>query len=195
MPFVQGFLGSEGVALTSIFDTGNAIMCTGGTDILAGMIYGEKNKNSLKEFFRRLLSCVSVITYVVMSIFSVLGIRLPEFIMQFSSSAGACNTFLAMLMLGIGFELHLERHQVKVAMRVLSGRYALAVVMAFAAWFFLPLTGEMKKAMIICICSPIAAMMPVFTKNNGGDYELASTINSLSILISLVLINLIILFM
>ena len=31
MPFVQGFLGAPGVACTSLFDTGNAVVCTGGS--------------------------------------------------------------------------------------------------------------------------------------------------------------------
>jgi predicted permease len=66
LPYVQNFLGSFGVGITSLFDIGNSIMCTGGTYALASSIAGEGDKQSIKGFLRKVFSSVPFDTYLFM---------------------------------------------------------------------------------------------------------------------------------
>ena len=47
MPFAQSFLGPLGVVATSLFDSGNSLVCLGGTYSVAVMAKGEKGKFSI----------------------------------------------------------------------------------------------------------------------------------------------------
>ena len=45
------------------------------------------------------------------------------------------------------------------------------------------------KAMILAAFAPLSALTPVFTERTGGDVSLSSTINSITILISTIIIT------
>ena len=55
MPFAQSFLGPLGVVATSLFDSGNALVCLGGTYSVAVMAKGEKGKFSIMPIIKTLL--------------------------------------------------------------------------------------------------------------------------------------------
>ena len=56
LPFVQSFLGPAGFAACSLFDTGNAVMCTGLTYSVASAIQGKNGKVSVKSMVKTLFS-------------------------------------------------------------------------------------------------------------------------------------------
>ncbi|MEG0215036.1 MAG: hypothetical protein RR685_02695, partial [Hungatella sp.] len=84
MPFVQSFLSPIGFAATSLFDAGNAIMCTGMTYTVAGMAVGEGEKPSLSSIAKKLFSSVPFDAYIVMTILAILKIRLPAVALSFA---------------------------------------------------------------------------------------------------------------
>ncbi|MDR3085760.1 MAG: AEC family transporter, partial [Christensenellaceae bacterium] len=55
MPYVQSFLGDAGMAITGLFDTGNALMCTGGTYAIASAVMGEE-KPTLGSMAKKVFS-------------------------------------------------------------------------------------------------------------------------------------------
>ena len=55
LPFVQNFLGPVGFAATSLFDAGNAVMCTGVTYTVASIVAG-KGSPSIKSVVKSLFS-------------------------------------------------------------------------------------------------------------------------------------------
>jgi len=57
MPFVQSFLGPVGVITTSLFDTGNAFICLGGSYGVASTIK-DKNGFSVKKIVKALVKSV-----------------------------------------------------------------------------------------------------------------------------------------
>ena len=61
--------------------------------------------------------------------------------------------------------------------------------MAGALYLFLPIQTEYRQALAILCFSPIASAAPAFTADLKSDFGLASAINSISIVISIVLIT------
>ena len=78
LPFVQSFLGPVGFAATSLFDAGNAVMCTGVTYTLASLAKGTGEKASPSSVVRSLLSSLPFDAYVIMTILAVCKIPLPS---------------------------------------------------------------------------------------------------------------------
>ena len=92
-----------------------------------------------------------------------------------------------MLMLGIGFRADARR--IPEVFRLLLPRYLTGIALAAICWLFLPVPPVYRPALIIPFLGPVATAAPTFTAQLKGDYELASAVNSISILISIVLIT------
>ena len=64
-----------------------------------------------------------------------------------------------------------------------------------SVYFILPIDLTVKKMIILCLCSPISAVAPVFSNRLGSRSPVPSAINSLSIIISIFIMTILILFM
>ncbi|EFC97465.1 transporter, auxin efflux carrier (AEC) family protein [Hungatella hathewayi DSM 13479] len=189
MPFVQSFLSPVGFAATSLFDAGNSIMCTGMTFTLAGMVVGEDEKPSFSGMTKKLFSSIPFDAYIVMTILSILKLQLPAVMISFADTAGGANAFLALLMLGIGFEVHMDREKIAQIVQILVMRYGIAVLMAVGFYFLAPFGLEVRQTLAIVSLGPVASIAPAFTGALNGDVEMASAVNSLSIIISIAAIT------
>lgn len=189
LPFVQSFLGPMGFAATSLFDAGNAIMCTGITYTAASMAKGGGARTSPGQILKSLFSSVPFDSYLVMTAFAIMGIRLPSVLVSYTGTVGNANAFLALLMIGIGFEINLGKEKVGHLVRILVTRMGVSVLLAAAAYFLLPMPLEVRQAMVVVALGPVSGVAPAFTGNLEGDVELASAVNSCSIVMSIVTIT------
>ena len=186
MPFVQSFLGPTGVIAAGIFDMGNAVITLGTAFGVASAVKSGA-KFSLKRVGKALLSSVPFLTYMTMLLLSLLRISLPFAVTELVGVIGGANPFLAMFMIGVGFNLGSEKGQFGKILRLLILRYGIAVLFALVFWFVLPFELEVRQALVILAFSPVAAAVPPFTEELGGDVGLSSAYNSMAILISIVI--------
>lgn len=191
MPFVQSFLGPVGFAATSLFDAGNSVMCTGVTFSLASAVNGgeEKGSGSIMTILKTLVSSVPFDAYVIMTVLTALHVKLPGVVILFAETAGGANAFLALLMIGIGFEIRLDREKIAEILKILVVRYGIALAFSMGFFFLLPFPLEVRQALAIVVLAPVSSVSPAFTGKIGGDVELSSAINSLTIVISIVVIT------
>jgi len=187
IPFAQSFLGALGVIAVSLFDTGNAVICLGGAFSIAAMVK-DGNGFSVKKIVRALIRSVPFDCYMLMILLNLARITLPSPVVSFAGLIGNANAFMAMLMLGVGFKLSGDRRQIGRIIRMLSVRYAVAALLALGSFYLLPFDLEIRQALMILAFSPIASAAPAFTEEMKGDVGLASAVNSLSIVISVVCI-------
>jgi len=112
----------------------------------------------------------------------------PGPVVSFCQILGNANAFLAMLMIGVGFNLSGEKSQISSVVRILSARYGIALVLAAAFYFLLPFELRVRQTLAILAVSPIGSAVPVFTAELKEDAGLSSAINSFGIIISIILI-------
>jgi predicted permease len=187
IPFAQSFLGSMGVITCSLFDVGNAIICLGGAFSVASMVK-DGNGFSAKRIVKALSTSVPFVTYLIMVTLNLTHIPLPSPLLSCLQIIANANAFLAMFMLGVGFNLTGDFTQIGTIIRVLSLRYGLSALMAAAVFFLLPFDHEVRSTLVILLFSPISAIVPAFTGDLGEDVGLSSAINSMSIVCSIVII-------
>ncbi len=187
MPFAQSFLGPMGVLTCSLFDMGNSVICLGGAVSIASMVKSGSGF-SWKRILRSLLSSAPFICYLVMLFLNMVGLRLPEPVVSCAQMISNANAFMAMLTIGVGFKLGGEISQIGRLGKLLVIRYTLAAALALVYYFVLPFPLEVRQALVILAFSPIGSVMPGFTGEMGGDVGLSSALNSISILISIVII-------
>lgn len=187
LPFVQSFLGPVSVLVASIFDLGNAFVCFGGAYSVARAV-----KEGGKADFRRVLTApltsLPFLTYLLMAALNLCHLTPPKVIVSFAEILGGANAFLAMLMIGVGMNLNIDRSKLGIMARVLITRFAVAAVLALCSYRFLPFALEVRQALAILLLSPFTSTVPVYTAELGEDVGLAGAINSLSIVISIVMI-------
>lgn len=187
MPFAQSFLGPAGVVTCSLFDIGNAVFCLGGGYGIASSLKEGKGFD-LKRIAKALLTSVPFVTYIIMIVLNLTKVRLPDPVLTFAELVAGANVLASMLMIGVGFDLHMKPSQIGDVLRIVLLRYGVAAVLSTVCFFLLPFPLDIRKALVILLFSPIGSAALAFTEELGSDVALASTVNSICIIISIVLI-------
>ena len=188
MPFVQSFLGPVGVVTTSLFDTGNAFICLGGSYGIASSIKAGKGF-SLGRILKALLTSVPFLSYVVMIVLNLTGVKMPAVILNFADIIKGANTFMAMLMIGVGFKLTASWKQLGHILKIVIVRYAVAAALGAVFYFLLPFDLEIRKTLTLLAFAPIGSAVPAFTNEMKGDVGLSSAVNSICIICSIVIMT------
>lgn len=185
IPFVGGFLGSAGVQVACFFDGGNAFVTLGGSYGVASAVK-DGSAFDAKRIFKTLAKSVPFLIYMTVTLMNVFHIPVPGPIISCAGIIGSANSFLAMLMIGVGFQLNLDREKLGQAIRLLVVRYSLAAVMALVFYFLLPFDMEVRRTLVLLSFAPIGSAIPGFTAELKSDVGLSCTINSLAIICSIV---------
>ncbi|MGI5959208.1 MAG: AEC family transporter [Massiliimalia sp.] len=188
-PFIQSMMEPIGTITCCLFDTGNSLLCTGGTYGIAASVANNGERNTFFSFLKKCISSVPLDVYLIMLTLSICHFSLPDTVISLMQPMKEANGFLAMLMIGIGFELFLESTQIKQIIKILGIRYGISVLCALLFWFLLPFSESVRLALVIVLFSPISVVAPIFTQKCQGNVEMSSALNSLSIIISLISIT------
>jgi len=193
VPFIQNSLGPTGVIAACIFDVGNGFICNGGAFSVASIVK-DGGRFSVKLVLQNLLKSIPFLLYIIMPTLCFLRVPIPQVITSFAQIAGNANAFLAMLMLGLGMKLDIDGKQLGRILRVIIIRFAVAAI--FAVIFYnLPFSQEIRKTMVIMAFSPIGSVIPIYTEKLKSDVGLSSSINSVSIICSVLIITILLMFL
>lgn len=191
LPFVQSFLGPMGVIALCMFDLGNSIMCTGLTYAITASIVGTadgyKEPVSFRNIIDKLLHSAPFIVYITMITVMLCKLPLPKQFYDFAAILGSANTFLSMLMIGIMFELNLNKRNINYIKEIFISRYALGFVAAALLLYFEPFAHELNVVVAAAMLAPSTAIGPIFIEKMGGNVALAGVVNSLTLSCSIVI--------
>lgn len=184
MPFLVGILSSDGFAAMCMFDIATAMVTYGVNVAVADGIMGSGNAFSLTPMLKKIFTTPTFLVYLALIALSLLHLQLPTLVMDVADLAGGSNAFLAMLSIGILFNVKLPKNGLKNLVLLLISRYALNFIMAFSV-FLLPLPQSIQQALAVVLLAPIASSAPLLTDTSGADGQLSALANSLSIPISI----------
>ena len=190
MPYMQSFLGHGGVVIACLFDTGNAIMCTGGSYALCtAAIGGDGGRPRLRDTLKKLFTSVPFDVYLFLLAYSALGLKVPQVALTLLAPLNAANPGLAILMIGLMFRWESKPGYLRAALSVVLARNLFALLVALGIYFFAPFPLEIKQVVAVILFAPISVIAPAFTERCGGDAGLAGFTNSLSIVVSLLMMT------
>jgi predicted permease len=109
MPYLQSFLGNAGTIVACLFDSGNAVMCTGVTYAAASAVAGEKGRQGVAGIIKKLVSSVPFDIYLIMMVVYIADIHFPQPVYTVTGIFGSGNAFLAMFMIGGALEFCTDR--------------------------------------------------------------------------------------
>lgn len=191
LPFAQAFLTPFAVVALCMFDVGNSIMCTGMTYALTasciGYADGRKDRFSLKNIADKLLHSVPFVVYIGMLLLSVAGVHFPKGVYTFTEIVGAANPFLSMLMIGMMFEIKLDKRAMGYVKELFSVRYFCSLLCAGTFIYLAPFKQEVNYVIALAFMAPCTIIGPIFVEKLGGNVQLASLFNSMTIITSVIL--------
>ena len=188
LPLLEAFFGSACVVPAFMFDTGNAVMMTGGSYAMTSTLLktGGETRESVKDILLKFLKSLPFDTYLVMFTMILLNVELPQLLFTLTKPAGQANGFLAMLIIGLLFEPVMDRGMLRETARELACRYAFAAVSAAACYFLTPFPLLVRQTLAVLCFAPLSSRPPIYTARCHGDAALAGFTNSASIAVSLV---------
>ena len=185
IPFLTGLISTEGFAALCLFDIGVAIYLYGIDYSLAESVKGGKGSFSLKFLLKKIFTSPITDMYLLMILLAALHLRLPDSILKLASVMGNANAFLAMLSIGILFELNLEKKNLRDMVKFFVLRYGTILLIMAGVILFIPFSQDIRQAICVLLMAPVASIAPLLTMNAGGDGAKAAQINSVSILIGI----------
>ena len=185
IPFLTGLISTEGFAALCLFDIGVAIYLYGIDYSLAEAVKGGKGSFSLKFLLKKIFTSPITDMYLLMILLAALHLRLPDPILKLASVMGNANAFLAMLSIGILFELNLEKKNLRDMVKFFVLRYGTILLIMAGVILFIPFSQDIRQAICVLLMAPVASIAPLLTMNAGGDGAKAAQINSVSILIGI----------
>jgi len=186
MPYLSGLLGAHSIVYAMIFDVGNTLAAAGVGYAWGLSLSRPDEKMSPMRFVKQILRSPVFDTYLFLLLLGVFHLHLPRAVISFATIVGSANTFLAMLMIGIGLEISLPRQKYARAARHLGLRYALACCFALIVWFFLPVEPIVRAVLAVLFFAPLPSMTAGFTGEANGDVELSTFMTSVSIIVGIV---------
>ncbi len=189
LPFASAMLGPLGAVTTCLFDCGNAVQCVGVDYTVAkAMIGEEKGKNHILNIFKPLIKVPTFVIYVIFITLAFVHFPFPSVLFDFTSLVAEANAPAAIIMLGLMLELNFDKKSIRKCLEVLGVRYIVSLLFSLFFWFVLDVPYEVKKAATIVMWSPISTAAPAFTLQLKGNTSLAGMVNSISLILSLVII-------
>lgn len=185
IPFLTGLLSTDGFAALCLFDIGVAIYLYGIDYSLAEAVKGGKSRFSLKFLLKKIFTSPITDMYLLMILLAALHLRLPEPVLKLASVMGNANAFLAMLSIGILFELKRDRKNLREMVKFFALRYGTILVIMAGVILFIPFSPDIRQAICVLLAAPVASIAPLLTQNAGGDGAKAAQINSVSILLGI----------
>ena len=189
LPLVQAFFGNTGVVAACMFDTGNAIMMTGGAYAMTSTLLrtGGEERESVGDVLLKFVKSLPFDAYMIMIILAALGVKIPSVVFTLTRPAGQANAFVAMLMIGMMFEPAGDKALLRETARELVWRYLFAAVSAAAVYFCTPFDLVVRQTLCIVCFAPLSSLAPMYTDRCHSDTALASFTNSVSIAVSLMI--------
>ena len=187
LPIIIALFGPSAAIVTIFFDIGNAIMMTGGAYTLTqSLLKLDGERTTLKTIMKTFLKSAPFDTYMLMLIFFVTKIPLPQFVFTFAEPIANANVFIAMFMLGMMFEFSSDKTKMQKVVKVLMLRQFIAIIYALIFYnvpFFAP---DIQRLLAIIAFSPVGALSAIYTERISGDGSLSSFTISVSIIIGLI---------
>lgn len=188
LPLLQAFFGSACVVPACMFDTGNAVIMTGGAYAMTSTLLrtGGEARESARDILLKFLKSVPFDAYMILFALTALNIRIPDAVFTLTQPAGQANGFIAMMIIGLMFEPAGDRTLLSETAREMAHRYAFAALSAMACYFLTPFDLVVRQTLAVLCFAPLSSLSPIYTGRCHGDTALSGFTNSVSIAVSLV---------
>ena len=220
-PVIQAFMGPSALVTASMFDIGNSVIVTAGSNVMTTSLlhidmdrplteqhagaaptlpYSKPRDKDARRLARRakakqilkgFLTSVPFNVYLLMIVVMLFSIHIPAFVPTLLQPVADANSFCSVFM--VGMLMDLPRTGQGCRQRAAGARLALAARRAVrgACWFLLPFDASVRKTAVMLSLAPTAVFSTLFTDRVLGNAKLAGFTLSVTAVISIVLMTIV----
>lgn len=194
-PIVEGIWGAKGLQYIAMFDIGNALIILGIGYFLGDYFSPLKDKNTTTDFryvSGLFLKSMPFMSYLLALLFNYFSIELPALADSFFETVALANMPLVLFLLGLYFNLKIDRSKTFQLSKVILIRYAAGLVVGLSLYFFLPFSSFYRTIILVGLILPIGLTIIPFSDKFGYDTEFSASLANITIVISFILMWLIV---
>ncbi|RSX53483.1 permease [Bifidobacterium goeldii] len=220
-PVLQAFLGPSALVTASMFDIGNSVMVTAGTNVMTTSMlhidmdrpiteqhagnaptlpYKRPTDRDARRLARRakaakivrgFITSVPFDVYMLMIVVMLFDVHIPGFVPTILEPVANANSFCSVFMVGMLMDLPHTAKDIRDVARVLAWRLPLGFLFAAFAWFVLPFDAAVRKAVVMLSLAPTAVFSTLFTDKVLGNAKLAGFTLATSAIIAIILMTIV----
>lgn len=187
VPVLSPFISAETMAGVLAFNLPTSIFTYALVPSCAAL-RAEADSHSWRQAAEKLLHSIPTMTCLVMFALSAMRISLPAVLVELATSFAGANTFLAMLAVGSLMELSFSMRDIRQLMPPLLARFGTVFALSLLICV-LPISEELRHALIMSCFAPAASTMPVLAYQSGYRGGSVAVTNSIYLLISVVVLS------
>ena len=193
LPIMTSFFGAPGIIVCVMFDVGNAVMMTGGsyamTTSLLHLNVDEKKQSfftTIKTLAKEFFTSFPLDVYLVMLVFVVFKIHMPQVVSIVLAPIASANPFLSMFMIGLMFQFSAKKAFLNDIIRLVLLRLGFSTCVAFLTYYLTPFPLEIRQILAVVAFAPIGSLAPIFVEKRGGDSAKSGFATTVSIIASFI---------
>jgi len=186
IPVISTLLGDDKVGLISIVIVA-LVPIYNVVSVFALSKYTDEQA-ALKEVVKKLLSNPLIISAVVGILCVILGIELPELIMQPLINVSKATTPIALILLGAAIEFTFTRDRLKMIFTTIAIKLIFVPVLVVATAVYLRFSSDEIVTIFAVFAAPTAVASYSLAREMKGDYDLAGQLVFLSTVMSVITI-------
>lgn len=187
-PLVEGIWGTEGLKYFGMFDAGNAFILFGVNYIIASYFAPGDIKLDYKQMAVKITKSIPLMTYVLVCSINLIGLQLPNLVLDVSGIISQANMPLSLLLLGIYLNLRFDKSNLKLLTKFIALRYVIGLTVGLLLFWLLPYEDMFKYTILICLILPTATTSLAYSVQFNYDTKFVGTISNITIIISFVLL-------
>ncbi len=189
LPYVKACFDNTGVIYLTSFNIANTMMSMGLTYAIASSIVYKESHFDIIGFIKKLLSSVCFDVYIFIFLMACFHISLPNIIVNITGTIGSINTYLVMIMFGLKLEIDLKDNKM---FSIIALRLICAVLLSLIT-MLLPIATIAKQVFILTYFGPLVSVSSIYARKLGYEGSMVANANSLSIILSMIIMTILIL--
>lgn len=196
-PIIEAIWGPKGLQYIAMFDIGNAFIILG-IGYFLGDLYAPFRSKDARVNFKYIMSLflksLPFMSYLLALLFNYFSVDFPELAENFFDTVAQANMPLVLLLLGIYFNLKIEKSRIPQLAQVVLIRYGAGLALGLLLYFTLPFDALYRSIILLGLTLPIGLTIIPFSDKFGYDTEFAASLANITIVISFVMMWLIVSF-
>ncbi|GBG96416.1 AEC family transporter [Lactococcus termiticola] len=154
IPFVSSFF-PVAIPFLAMFDMGNSLMVTGGSQALIEGLSGRKKSGFIpREVAGVLLRNPPFVAYIIMFLLALFGLALPDSWLTPLKPLSQANTLLSIFTIGLFMDFRLPDGKLGLILKTLASRYTAALVLSLLVYFLIPFPHLVKQVLLLIFFCP-----------------------------------------
>ena len=183
VPVAQMFASEQEIAALLLFNLPTTVFTYVIVPAIAGTSARGNARAGLKQMGGSILKNIPAMVSLLMTVLCLLRVTIPRGAVELLSNLSAANTALAMLSIGLIFELPGGRFAK--SMKAVLLRLICVSAAALCVWFAMPM-GDLKSVVFLALFAPLVSTGPALALEQGYTGDAVALVNSSYLPVSVV---------